>query len=64
MTRDGRSVLSVKDESKSVSNVRKIVKETHVFEADSRVGIDSARSVLKGSGHALSNTRCQAETER
>jgi len=43
--------------------VEKIVKETHVFEADSRVGIDSARSLLKGSGHALSNLECQAETE-
>ena len=64
MTRDGRSVLSVKDESKSVSNVKRVVKETHGFEAYNRVGVDSARSMLKENGHALSNTRCQAETER
>jgi hypothetical protein len=49
----------MKDKKKSISN-EEIVKETYVFEADNRVEIDSARSLLKGSGHALSNLECQA----
>ncbi len=40
------------------------MKETHVFEASNRVGIDSARSMLKENGHALSNLEDQAETGR
>ena len=40
------------------------MKETHVFEVDIRVRIDSARSVLKENGHALSNLDNQAEMGR
>ena len=40
------------------------MKGTHVFEADIRVGIDSARSVLKGNGHVLSNLDNQVEMGR
>ncbi len=29
-----------------------------------REGIDSARSLLKGSGHSPSDLRCQTETEK
>jgi hypothetical protein len=51
------------DRKKNVSNVEEIVKGTHVFEAGSRVGIDSARFVLKGNRHALYNAGCQTDTK-
>jgi hypothetical protein len=40
------------------------MKGTHGFEADSRRGIDNARSLLKGNGCTLGNLECQTETER
>jgi hypothetical protein len=40
------------------------VKETHVFEADTQVGVDGVRSWLKENEHVLSNRESQAETGR
>ncbi len=57
-------VRGMKEKKLSISNVEKIVKRTHGFEADSRTGIDSARSLPKGNGRTLGNLECQTETER
>jgi hypothetical protein len=40
------------------------VKGTNGFEADSRIGIDNAHSLLKGNGRTLGDLECQTETER
>ncbi len=40
------------------------MKETHVFEANIWVGIDSACSILKESRHILSNLEDQAKIGR
>ncbi len=40
------------------------MKGTNDFGAGSRIGIDNARSLLKGNGRTLGNLECQTETER
>jgi hypothetical protein len=49
----------MKDEKKSVSNVEKIVKETHGFEADSWIGVDSAPS-----SHSMHSMHAEMEWAR
>ncbi len=39
----------------------KVEKGTRDFEADSRIGVDSARSFLKGNGRMLDNLECEHE---
>jgi hypothetical protein len=51
----------MKEKRLSISNVERIVKGTHDSEACSRVGIDSACSLLKGNGHTQGNLECQTK---